>query len=120
MQMKKRIWLVFAVSHLTLVFILFFIQSLFSPLDINRIQTDAALGNSPLWFGGNSINCVSFFFFHLAKFVNLLEWALSTQFSATDEFIKKWADAQKYVYGMGAGWIVSYIFYPSIKNRLTI
>jgi hypothetical protein len=52
--------------------------------NLNRVQADAALGNSPLWFG---------------------EWSLSTQFSATDEFIKKWADAQKFAYGKGAGWI---------------
>ena len=65
-----------------------------------------------------SINCVSFFF-RLAKSVNLLEWALSTQFSATDEFIKKWADAQKYVYGMGAGWIVSYHFNITLNQKQT-
>jgi len=52
--------------------------------NLKRIQTDAALGNSPLWFG---------------------EWSLATQFNATDKFIKKWADAQKFVYGMDAGWI---------------
>lgn len=32
--------------------ILFFILSLFSSLDIDRIQADAARGNTPLWFGG--------------------------------------------------------------------
>lgn len=36
-----------------------------------------------------------------------LEWSLATQFSATDEFLFKWADAQKYSYSKGAGWIVS-------------
>lgn len=35
------------------------------------------------------------------------EWGLSTQFNATDEFLVKWADAQKFSYGKGAGWIVS-------------
>ncbi|GLB41591.1 putative glycosyl hydrolase 5 (cellulase A) family protein [Lyophyllum shimeji] len=52
--------------------------------NLDRIQNDAALGNSPLYFG---------------------EWALPTQFPATDEFLRKWADAQKRAYSMGAGWI---------------
>jgi hypothetical protein len=55
-----------------------------SVCNLDRIQNDAALGNSPLWFG---------------------EWGLSTQFNATDAFLVKWADAQKYSYGKGAGWI---------------
>lgn len=54
--------------------------------DLQRIQADAALGDSPLWFG---------------------EWGLSTQFNATDDFLYKWADAQKWSYSKGAGWIVS-------------
>lgn len=54
--------------------------------DLNRVETDAALQNSPLWFG---------------------EWALPTQFNATDEFLFQWADAQKRAYSVGAGWIVS-------------
>ena len=49
--------------------------------------------------------------FRSTKLVDLLEWSLATQFSATDEFIKKWADAQKFVYGKGAGWIVSHLFF---------
>ncbi|KAH8110761.1 glycoside hydrolase family 5 protein [Phellopilus nigrolimitatus] len=52
--------------------------------NLDRVQADAALGNKPLWFG---------------------EWGLSTQFSATDEFLRKWADAQKRAYSVGAGWI---------------
>lgn len=48
------------------------------------MQADAALGDSPLWFG---------------------EWGLPTQFNATDEFLNKWADAQKMAYSKGAGWI---------------
>ncbi|KAF8997858.1 glycoside hydrolase superfamily [Cyathus striatus] len=52
--------------------------------NLNRIQNDAALGNSPLLFG---------------------EWGLPTQFQATDEFLLKWADAQKLSYSKGAGWI---------------
>ena len=54
MIMKKLTWLVFAVSPLPLLSFC----SLFDPshlLDLNRIQADAALGNSPLWFGGTSI-----------------------------------------------------------------
>ena len=43
------------------------------------------MGNSPVWYG---------------------EWALSTQFNATDEFLFKWADAQKLVYSQDAGWLV--------------
>jgi hypothetical protein len=59
---------------------------LLTSLDLDRVQSDAALGNSPMWFG---------------------EWALPTQFQATDEFLKQWADAQKRAYSAGAGWIVS-------------
>ncbi|KAF8810492.1 glycoside hydrolase family 5 protein [Phlegmacium glaucopus] len=55
-----------------------------SVCNLKHIQDDAALRNSPLWFG---------------------EWSLSTQFSASDDFLKKWADAQKFSYGKGAGWI---------------
>lgn len=36
------------------------------------------------------------------------EWALSTQFNATDDFLKKWADAQKLAYSQGAGWLVGF------------
>ncbi|TFK39672.1 glycoside hydrolase family 5 protein [Crucibulum laeve] len=52
--------------------------------NLDRIQNDAALGNSPLFFG---------------------EWGLPTQFAATDAFLFKWADAQKFSYSKGAGWI---------------
>ncbi|KAF9454435.1 glycoside hydrolase family 5 protein [Macrolepiota fuliginosa MF-IS2] len=52
--------------------------------NLDRIQSDAALGNTPLYFG---------------------EWALPTQFQATDEFLFKWADAQKLAYSKGAGWL---------------
>ncbi|EIW75230.1 glycoside hydrolase family 5 protein [Coniophora puteana RWD-64-598 SS2] len=57
---------------------------LISICNLNRIQNDAKLGNTPLWFG---------------------EWGLPTQFNATDAFLYKWADAQKYAYSQGAGWI---------------
>ncbi|KAI0825658.1 glycoside hydrolase family 5 protein [Irpex lacteus] len=52
--------------------------------NLDRVQSDAAVGNSPLWFG---------------------EWGLPTQFQATDEFLFKWADAQKLAYSQGRGWI---------------
>ncbi|KAJ3743758.1 glycoside hydrolase family 5 protein [Lentinula detonsa] len=52
--------------------------------NLNRVQADAALGDSPLWFG---------------------EWGLPTQFNATDAFLQQWADAQKLAYSKGAGWI---------------
>ncbi|KAL1733638.1 glycoside hydrolase superfamily [Schizophyllum commune] len=52
--------------------------------NLQRVPDDAALGNSPLVFG---------------------EWGLPTQFSASDEFLVKWADAQKLAYTQGAGWI---------------
>lgn len=52
--------------------------------NLERVQADAALGNSPLVFG---------------------EWSLATQFDPSDEFLTKWADAQKRAYSMGAGWI---------------
>ncbi|KAI0249705.1 glycoside hydrolase family 5 protein [Lactifluus subvellereus] len=50
----------------------------------NDIQRDTALGNSPVWVG---------------------EWSLSTQFYATDDFLRQWADAQKLAYSQGAGWL---------------
>lgn len=52
--------------------------------NLQRVQADAKLGNAPLFFG---------------------EWGLPTQFNATDEFLNKWADAQKLAYSEGAGWI---------------
>jgi len=55
-----------------------------SVCNLNRIQNDAALGNSPLFFG---------------------EWGLPTQFQATDQFLFQWADAQKLAYSQGAGWL---------------
>lgn len=56
-----------------------------SSIDLRRVENDAAVGNSPLWFG---------------------EWALSTQFDASDDFLRDWADAQKLAYSKGQGWIV--------------
>ncbi|KAI0642029.1 glycoside hydrolase family 5 protein [Trametes meyenii] len=52
--------------------------------NLQRVENDAALGDSPLWFG---------------------EWGLPTQFAATDDFLFKWADAQKLAYSKGKGWI---------------
>ena len=53
--------------------------------DRDDIQRDTAAGNIPVWYG---------------------EWSLATQFNATDEFLCKWADAQKLMYSQGAGWLV--------------
>ncbi|KAH9851872.1 glycoside hydrolase family 5 protein [Lenzites betulinus] len=52
--------------------------------NLMRVQNDAAVGDSPLVFG---------------------EWGLPTQFTATDDFLFKWADAQKLAYSQGAGWL---------------
>ncbi|KAI0766145.1 glycoside hydrolase family 5 protein [Trametes elegans] len=52
--------------------------------NLQRVENDAAVGDSPLWFG---------------------EWGLPTQFDATDDFLFKWADAQKLAYSKGKGWI---------------
>jgi hypothetical protein len=51
----------------------------------NDIQRDVAAGNIPVWYG---------------------EFSLATQFNATDEFLRKWADAQKLMYIQSAGWLV--------------
>ena len=40
------------------------------------------------------------------------EWSISTNFDATDAFLKDWADAQKLAYSKGAGWIVR-VSFPS-------
>jgi glucan endo-1,6-beta-glucosidase len=56
------------------------------------------LGNSPVWYG---------------------EWALSTQFNATDDFLRKWADAQKLVYSRSAGWLVR-LWFPRCEEELTL
>ncbi|KAM5534496.1 hypothetical protein V8D89_011828 [Ganoderma adspersum] len=48
------------------------------------VRTDAARGESPLWFG---------------------EWSLATNFDATDAFLQRWADAQKFAFSKGQGWI---------------
>jgi len=48
------------------------------------IQKDVAAGNTPVWYG---------------------EFSLATQFNATDDFLRKWADAQKLMYSQGAGWL---------------
>ena len=66
--------------------------------NLQRVQADAALGDSPLWFG---------------------EWGLPTQFAATDEFLYKWADAQKLAYSQGKGWIVS-PFSPFLTHLLSL
>jgi hypothetical protein len=60
---------------------------------------------------------ITFRFFFLIYFSIFLEWGLSTQFNATNEFLKKWADAQKFSYSKGAGWLVSYFFFFSIPLK---
>ncbi|KAL5492617.1 hypothetical protein ACEPAI_4064 [Sanghuangporus weigelae] len=52
--------------------------------NLQRVQDDASQGNTPLAFG---------------------EWSLATQFEPSDDFLKKWADAQKKAYSAGKGWI---------------
>ena len=54
--------------------------------DLNRIERVTETQNIPLWFG---------------------EWSISTNFDATDEFMKQWGDAQKLQYSKSTGWIVS-------------
>lgn len=52
--------------------------------NLDRVEQAAAVGNSPIFFG---------------------EWSLATQFAASDEFLVRWADAQKFSYSKSAGWI---------------
>lgn len=33
------------------------------------------------------------------------EWAISTAFNTTDDFLRGWGDAQKLAFSQGAGWI---------------
>jgi hypothetical protein len=67
--------------------------------DRNDTQKDALLGNAPLWFG---------------------EWALSTNFNATDEFMCKWADAQKLKYSESSGWLVRSSLAPFLPRSITL
>ncbi|PAV19754.1 glycoside hydrolase family 5 [Pyrrhoderma noxium] len=55
-----------------------------SMCNLERISSDAAQGNSPLVFG---------------------EWSIATNFDHSDDFYKKWGDAQKRSYSMGGGWM---------------
>ncbi|KAH9991331.1 glycoside hydrolase superfamily [Russula compacta] len=50
----------------------------------NDIQEDVSAGNTPAWYG---------------------EFSLGTEFNATDDFLIKWADAQKLMFSQGAGWL---------------
>ncbi|OCB87636.1 glycoside hydrolase family 5 protein [Sanghuangporus baumii] len=52
--------------------------------NLQRVQADSALQNSPLVFG---------------------EWSLATEFDPSDQFLAQWADAQKRAYSIGAGWM---------------
>ena len=62
-------------------------------VDRNIVQPAAAAKNTPLMVG---------------------EWALSTQFNAAEDFLPKWADAQKLLYSQGAGWVVCSL---SLRNK---
>ena len=62
-----------------------FVILIYHTSDIQLLENDIALGNSPAWFG---------------------EWSLTTFFQPTDEFLRQWADAQKLVYNKSKGWIV--------------
>jgi hypothetical protein len=54
-------------------------------------------GDLPLWYG---------------------EWSLATQFNATDDFLYKWADAQKLAYSQTAGWLVRpYLFFGGRSRK---
>ncbi|KAI0026642.1 glycoside hydrolase family 5 protein [Vararia minispora EC-137] len=55
-----------------------------SMCNLNRLQVDEGLGDTPLVFG---------------------EWSVAINFAQTDEFLSIWADAQKMSYSQGAGWI---------------
>ena len=66
-------------------------------LDTNRIQIDQQQGNTPVWCG---------------------EWSLATQFDASDDFLKQWADAQKLAWSQSMGWIVS--LYPCRPRRFVL
>ncbi|KAL0959213.1 hypothetical protein HGRIS_014492 [Hohenbuehelia grisea] len=52
--------------------------------NLNRVEDDERRGNSPLFFG---------------------EWWIAPQFDASDEFLRKFADAQKYAFNKSKGWI---------------
>ena len=72
--------------------------------DLKSIEEDALLGNTPLWFGGLSC-CVQLRSAILTAYS--IEWSLTTGFPASDQFLKKFADAQKRAFSKGAGWLVS-------------
>ena len=44
------------------------------------------------------------------------EWALSTEFNATEDFLPKWADAQKLLYSQDAGWMVCSLY---IRDKIS-
>ncbi|KAF5350209.1 hypothetical protein D9758_007849 [Tetrapyrgos nigripes] len=52
--------------------------------NLRRREKAAKFGNNPMWFG---------------------EWSLGTEFIAMDEFMRDWADAQKFTYSKSLGWI---------------
>jgi hypothetical protein len=46
------------------------------------------------------------------------EWSLATRFNATDDFLSKWADAQKLTYNQSAGWLVSPSFFEEGPGKV--
>ena len=124
MIMKKLIWLVFAVSFLPLPSqsVLYLTSLIF--YEISTVSKSMQLSATLLF--GLEVKYIHlfffsflFFFFSLNNNIFFLEWSLATEFSATNEFLKKWADAQKFVYGKGAGWFVSHLsFFSSLSLYL--
>lgn len=72
-------------------------------IDTARVADAASAGNAPLYTGP-----FSDLFSHKEMFLDvgdLGEWSLATAFNPTNEFLKKWGDAQKVAWTAGAGWI---------------
>jgi glucan endo-1,6-beta-glucosidase len=51
--------------------------------NLGRTEGSAAVNNIPLWYG---------------------EWSLVTNFGASDDFLRRWADAQKLTFRKAKGW----------------
>ena len=84
-RVQRNIWKVYAVRIFLDLASFCHTYLPYHTLDIQLLENDIALGNSPAWFG---------------------EWSLTTFFQPTDEFLRQWADAQKLVYSKSKGWIV--------------
>lgn len=92
-----------------------------SHLDLTRVETAAAISNTPLYFGVSAFFCS----LHVCHLILLYpgEWSLATNFPSvtSDAFLKKWGDAQKLAYSKGAGWMFWYVAltFDSAGSRLT-